>query len=124
MSQSILIIEDESDIGELIKLTLTLVGHLVTLVNSRDAALAHLETTLFDVILMDYSMPGMPADEFSELVRIHWPATRLILITAANKSSLLARNISADGYIEKPFDPDSLTRKLKNLSGGRTQAPY
>ena len=124
-NNSILIIEDDADIGELMKFTLGLVGHPVTLVTSRDAALAHLETTLFDIVLMDYAMPGMPADEFSEILRIHWPATRLILITAADKSALLARKISADGYIDKPFDPDSLTRQLKNLSaGGRTQAPF
>ena len=125
MPSSILVIEDDPDIGNMVMWTLTAEGHSATLVTSRDDALHQLDASPFDTILMDYSMPGMAADEFSELVRVHWPATRLIVITAADKSAILARKISADGYIDKPFDPTSLTQKIKNLSAGaRGQAPY
>lgn len=115
MPQSILVIEDDLDAGHLMTWTLSAVGHRAQLVHSRDDALFHLRTSAFDIVLMDYGMPGMTAEAFLEMVRAKWPATKVVLITAADGAKPIAEKLSTDGVITKPFDPVVLSKKLASI---------
>lgn len=115
MSQSVLVIEDEFDTGHLITWTLSAVGMRAVLVHSRDDALFRLRTDSYDTILMDYQMPGLRAEEFLDLVRSKYPATKVVLITAAWRAESLSQELMTDGYISKPFDPKKLSTEIAAL---------
>jgi CheY-like chemotaxis protein len=112
MARSVLVIEDDCDTGQFITWTLSAVGIRAILVHSRDDAFFHLRTSSFDTILMDYAMPGLNPEEFMETVRVNFPSSKVVLITASWRAEALAEALRTDGFVTKPFDPKQLQQKM------------
>jgi two-component system NtrC family sensor kinase len=129
---SILIIDDEPSILELLSEVLTSRRHSVTTTTKAGEALELLSSTRFDCIFSDIKMPGMTGEEFYELVRAIEPdlAERIIFITGDCMSESTEAPISRPEIpcITKPFDVkividrvDSMLEK-HNVTGGDTPA--
>lgn len=115
----ILVAEDEPDIRDLIAITLQFHGYEV--VSTRDGieAIEVAQTDNFDLILMDVRMPRMTGYEACRRLR-EMEATKtipIIFLSAKGQESevKLGFEAGADQYILKPFAPDALTGKIKEV---------
>ena len=117
----ILIAEDEPDIRELITLTLQFGGHEVTSTKDGAEAVEVAQTDTFDLILMDVRMPRMTGYEACRALR-QIDSTKnvpVIFLSAKGQESEVKTGLDAgaDDYILKPFAPDTLTNKIKEVLG-------
>lgn len=115
----ILIAEDEPDIRELITLTLQFSGYEVVSVKDGAEAVVQAQADSFDLILMDVRMPRMTGYEACRILR-SIDATKeipIIFLSAKGQESEVQAGLEAgaDQYILKPFAPDMLTQKIKDV---------
>lgn len=114
---SILVIEDESDIRELISFNLAKDGFAVTGVDTAEKGLNLLKEKLPDMVLLDMMLPGM--DGFEALKRIRKDKRTadvpVIMVTARTDDSdiVLGLELGADDYICKPFSPRVLVARVR-----------
>jgi CheY-like chemotaxis protein len=80
---SFLVVDNEPGVSRTIKLMLKMDRHKVETADSGDAALAWLEQRDFDLIITDYSMPGMTGDRLAALIRQRRPAQPIIMVTGS-----------------------------------------
>lgn len=128
--QSILIVEDESDVRDLVQVHLKRAGHKVTAVGSVEeargafaAAKAHAEAatpTGFDVCVLDWMLPGANGVDFArELRRKHERSDLAILmVTAKSEPQDIVEGLDAgaDDYLTKPFEPAVLVARVRALT--------
>jgi CheY-like chemotaxis protein len=108
----ILVVEDEPEVGEVLRDALTDLGYATSLANDGAAALAMVPVYRPDVVLLDLSMPGIPGDVVLERLREIDPALPVVIVTA-NTEAERARATLAKGafdYVSKPFDIEILAR--------------
>lgn len=109
----ILVVDDESDVRSLVRLTLNGPGTQIIEAASGDEALTLLNDTALDVVLLDIMMPGAH-DGLAVCRRIKsdpkMAKTRVILLTAKGQRADIQRGIEAgaDHYLVKPFSPLAL----------------
>ena len=109
-------IEDNQELGTLIRDFLSREGFFVVWKRSAEEGLKFLEKEQCKLVLLDIMLPGM--DGFETGSRIRSKANTPILMMSAkndDKSKLLGYEIGADDYIEKPFSIPVLVAKIKAL---------
>ena len=118
MSKTIMAVDDESSLLELIKAILGAEGYNVIAVSNGREALEKLKKTKPDLVLLDMMMPGMSGREVCEKVRAD-PKTKDIKIafltvakfSESGKDTLKKMRVS--DYIMKPFDNADLLKRIK-----------
>ncbi|MFN3926807.1 MAG: response regulator [Pseudanabaenaceae cyanobacterium] len=120
LPKSILVIDDEPDICEVIQVALgEFAGWQVTTAGSGKEGLEILDRLSFDLILLDISMPEMDGISVFEQMRSHPTAKDIpvILLTAKVLASDQERfaKIGVVGVIGKPFNPIDLSTKIAKL---------
>ncbi len=125
MPASILIVEDEPAIQEVLRFNLGLHGHEVATAGSAEEALRLLHGPMPDLILLDWMLPGLSGVDFAKRLRHdarlkHIP---IIMLTARaeERDKVLGLEIGADDYITKPFSPRELMARIKAVL--RRRAP-
>jgi two-component system alkaline phosphatase synthesis response regulator PhoP len=115
----ILIAEDERDIRDLITFTLTFGGYQVVAAANGEEALEKAREEIPDLILMDVRMPKMTGYEACQEMKKddrikHIP---VVFLSAKGQDSEVATglDVGAVEYILKPFSPDELTARVKEL---------
>jgi DNA-binding response OmpR family regulator len=113
----ILVIEDESDILEVIQYNLEREGHKVIACRNGEQGLSRIRTDNPDLVILDLMLPGMDGVEVCRQVKSD-PITRaipVIMVTAKAEESdiVLGLGIGADDYIAKPFSPKELIARVK-----------
>jgi two-component system phosphate regulon response regulator PhoB len=125
MPKSILVVEDEQEIRELLVFTLLRDGYEVVEAETAEIALEKIDNSLPDLILVDWMLPGMDGIDLAKRLRRDELTADLpiVMLTArgeeADKLQSFAGGI--DDYITKPFSPRELLARLKALlrrSGG------
>lgn len=115
-SLNILIIEDDSDIFRLLELTLK--GHNLTHCFSAEEALKIEDYHVFDIVLLDVTLPVMDGFTFFNLQKEHGKLNEIPIIFLTGKSSSKDKvegfKIGADDYITKPFDREELLARVEN----------
>jgi DNA-binding NtrC family response regulator len=107
-SHSILVVDDEPDLRELVQITLERAGHrVVTAENGRKAGEV-LARQAFDLVITDVLMPERDGIELIGEVRKKYPHMRIIVMTAGGQVPrgdylLIARRLGAHVPVEKPF---------------------
>ena len=115
--KNILVVEDDSDIRELISFNLELSGYAVSAVDrGEDALKAALETTP-DLVLLDIMLPAMNGFEVCDQLKEN-PQLKdipVIMLTARTDDEDIIRGLEtgADDYITKPFRPKILLARIK-----------
>jgi DNA-binding response OmpR family regulator len=104
-----LVVDDDHDIAEMVRLALTDEGYEVVLAENGSEALAASLEAPFDIILLDMRMAVMDGWSFAEEYRAR-PGLKVpvIVVTAARDAAARAAEIDADGYLAKPFSLDEL----------------
>ncbi|MFD1130645.1 response regulator transcription factor [Paenibacillus provencensis] len=120
---TVLIIDDEQRMLDLLSLYLTPLGYKCIKVNSAVDALIYLESNQVDIILLDIMMPDMNGWEACEKIR-KTSSIPIIMLTARSEKSDIVKglNIGADDYVMKPFDDTELVARIEAvLRRGKTE---
>lgn len=115
----ILIAEDERDIRDLVAFTLRFAGHEVFAANNGEEAVELAPKVSPDLILMDVRMPRMTGYEACKAMKAN-PELRdipVVFLTARGQDSEIKQGleIGAEAYLLKPFAPDQLTTRVKEI---------
>lgn len=117
MAHSLLVIDDDNDLLDAIKMVLELEGYRITCAHNGREAFQLLDRQIkFDAILLDLTMPVMNGLEFLENFNQKDFGIPIIVVTASGKSMIenpLLKN--AAGIIRKPFQVDELIELLNQL---------
>lgn len=114
---SILLVEDEENLHEALKLNLELEGYAVTSVYDGAAALRAVEAEYFDLIILDVMLPEMDGISVAETVRISNNEVPILILSAKNSSAdrVLGLKKGADDYLTKPFNLEELLLRVHKL---------
>jgi CheY-like chemotaxis protein len=124
MKPCVLVVDDEMMNRDLLRKVLVKEGLAVVEARDGTEALAALEKTSVDLVLMDLMMPGMDGFECSERIRCQsrYTALPLLAVTALNDRDSLQRavGLGVDACIVKPYDLALLVKIVKHaIEGGR-----
>ncbi len=109
--KSILIVEDDMDIHNLIKEILESENYNIIDSYSGTEALMHIEKEKIDLILLDLMLPGLNGEEIVKRVKNIPIIVISAKISQENKVNLLLNG--ANDYITKPFDKEELIARIK-----------
>lgn len=113
---NILVVEDDPDLAALEAELLEEYGHHVEVASNGRDALAAVQRTAPDLILLDMKMPVMGGREFAEEYRRAQPSPApIVVVTAADDAQMRAAEVGASGWIAKPFNPDVLVENVMRL---------
>jgi DNA-binding response OmpR family regulator len=112
----VLVIEDDADIADLVRLYLEKAGHTVDVVMSGDEALDRLDGNPPDVVILDVMLPGVDGLTVCREIRSR-PATAaaaiIILSARAGEGDRIrGLELGADDYVTKPFSPKELVARV------------
>ena len=116
---TVLVVDDEPDIRTIVALSLEGDGFEVRTAATGREALAALTDDPPDVMILDVMMPGMDGFEVLTSLRQEGlaPHTRVVITTCrtSERDHLRGWELGADEYLTKPFEPEVLTTRLRNL---------
>lgn len=117
MKQHVLFVEDERDLGNVVKQYLELVGFEVTWCLNAQDALNIYQTTKFHMLIIDIQLADYDGFELVEKIKSLNRNQSFIFLTARNEKNdrLRGLKIGADDYIVKPFDIDELVLRIQNI---------
>ena len=116
---TVLVVEDEAEIQQLVSYNLIRAGLNVTCADSGEEALARLKAEKIDCVLLDLMLPGMSGSEVCAVMRRGesnpMRAIPLIMRTATGEEEDIVAGLDcgADDYITKPFSPKVLIARIK-----------
>jgi len=115
--RSILLVEDEENLHEALKLNLELEGYDVTSAFDGAAALKALQAEYFDLLILDVMLPEMDGINVTETVRLNNNEVPILVLSAKNSSAdrVLGLKKGADDYLAKPFNLEELLLRVKKL---------
>jgi len=125
MSASVLVVEDEPQILELVAVNLEHAGHRVLRAGSAEQAEQALRGGLPDVVVLDWMLPGQSGLAFARRLRADARTRELpiLMLTARamEADKLAGLEAGADDYLTKPFSPRELVARIKAVL--RRRAP-
>ena len=112
-NEKILVVDDDKNICELLRLYLIKEGYNVTMVHDGAAALAEFDKLHPDLVLLDVMMPVMDGWEVCRKIRAK-DNTPIIMLTAKGETydKVLGLELGADDYIVKPFEVVELLARV------------
>ena len=114
MPGTVLLVEDEPSVGELVRGYLSRDGYRVIWVRSGEEALAELERHPVRLVLLDIGLPGQDGFDVCRAMRArsHVP---ILMLTARDEEPdrIVGLEVGADDYITKPFSPRELVARMK-----------
>ncbi len=115
--ETILIVEDDIDIQQLVSYNLIKSGFHVTCADSGEEALQLLEQEKVDLVLLDIMLPGRDGMEICAMIRARERFSRLpvIMLTAKGEEDDIINGLAggADDYVTKPFSPKVLVARIR-----------
>ena len=115
--ESVLVVDDERDILELVKYNLDKEGYHVTVVATGEDALAATRTKMPDIVILDLMLPGVDGLEVCRRLKGD-PKTRnipIVMLTAKGDEAdvVTGLELGASDYVTKPFSPRVLTARIR-----------
>jgi two-component system, OmpR family, phosphate regulon response regulator PhoB len=125
VTATVLVVEDEPAIQELIAYTLRQAGHQPLRADTAEYAMQLVQSALPDLVLLDWMLPGLSGIELARRLRAD-KRTRgipIIMLTARveEQEKIAGLEAGADDYITKPFSPRELNARVKAVL--RRRAP-
>jgi two-component system, OmpR family, phosphate regulon response regulator PhoB len=125
MSATVLVVEDEPQIQELVAINLEHLGHRVLRAASAEEAETSIRAVLPDVVVLDWMLPGESGLSFARRLRAD-ERTRdlpILMLTARamEQDKISGLEAGADDYLTKPFSPKELAARIKAVL--RRRAP-
>jgi len=124
--ESILVVEDEEDILELVKYNLAKEGYRVSGAASGEVGLKAARSSLPDLIVLDLMLPGIDGLEVCKLLKNDSKTQHIpvIMLTAKSEDSdiITGLEIGADDYLTKPFTPKVLIARVRSVLRRKAKA--
>jgi two-component system KDP operon response regulator KdpE len=119
---AILIVDDDTSVRQALHTTLNTLGFRTSEASGGEAALALVRTAPFDVVLLDFNMPGLDGLETCRQLRRLFPRIAILMLTVrdSEEDKVAALEAGADDYVTKPFHIRELTARIR-ASIRRTQ---
>lgn len=114
---SVLLVEDEENLHETLKLNLELEGYEVTSANDGMKALEAIKNEYFDLIILDVMLPELDGISVLENIRTRRSEVPVLILSAKNSGGdrILGLKKGADDYLTKPFNLEELLLRVNNL---------
>jgi len=116
MAGTVLLVEDEPSVGELVRGYLTRDGYRVIWVRSGDEALVELERHPVRLVLLDIGLPGRDGFDVCRDIRAR-SQVPILMLTARDEEPdrIVGLEVGADDYVTKPFSPRELVARMKAI---------
>ena len=113
----ILLVEDEAEIGDLIKTGLEKEEFSVDYCKDGDSGMEHAISNSYDAIVLDVMLPGKSGLEILKMVRAGQNNVPIIIITARGETEdrIEGLDLGADDYLPKPFFVEELIARLRAI---------
>ncbi len=115
----ILIVEDEIDIGQLLNLQLQQMGFRSEHVTTGEEALAKLNKVNYDLVILDWMLPGLSGVEIAQLIRKMdtMRDVAVLMLTAKSDPDSIIEGLEsgADDYMSKPYSNEILGARIRSL---------
>ncbi|HTP08265.1 MAG TPA: response regulator transcription factor [Anaerolineae bacterium] len=111
---SILVVEDEPSVAEVVALYLRRAGYIVRMANTGPAAVHEFDTQPPSLIILDLMLPGLDGLAITRHVRERGD-TPIIMLTARSQETdrIAGLEMGADDYVTKPFSPQELVSRVR-----------
>ena len=118
-TKTILVVDDEEDVLELVKYNLEKNGYRVTTASTGEEAINKARSILPNLVLLDLMLPGIDGLEVCKQLKSN-PKTEhvpVIMLTAKGEESdvVVGLEVGADDYITKPFSPKVLIARIRRI---------
>ena len=115
--KKILIIEDHTDLANILSLNLSDLDYKVTYADDGLKGLNYLENESFDLVVLDLMLPGMDGLEICRRIRNQNNYTPVLMLTSKSSEidRVLGLEMGADDYVTKPFSVRELMARIKAL---------
>jgi two-component system alkaline phosphatase synthesis response regulator PhoP len=116
-NKRILVVEDEENLIDLMKLNLELEGFVVKVAESGKEGVSLFREQRFDLILLDVMLPAMDGLAVCETIRLENTVVPIIFLSAKHTSQdrIAGLKVGADDYLTKPFDFEELLLRINIL---------
>jgi DNA-binding response OmpR family regulator len=124
MLGTVLLVEDEPSVGELVSSYLTRDGYRVIWVRSGEDALVELDRHQLRIVLLDIGLPGMDGFDVCRAIR-QKSKVPILMLTARDEEpdKVVGLEVGADDYVTKPFSPRELAARIKAILRRTDPAP-
>lgn len=114
---TILLVEDEENLHEALKLNLELEGYTVTSAFDGVQAIEAIKNEYFDLVILDIMLPEMDGIAVAETIRLGNNEVPILMLSAKNTSNdkVLGLKKGADDYLTKPFNLEELLLRIQKL---------
>lgn len=130
MARRILVVDDEPDIRDLVRLSLGEAGFVVDTAATAGEALERLRTATPDLAVVDLMLPDLPGTEICRAIRARPELAGVLVLVLTARGEEVDRivgfELGADDYVTKPFSPRELVLRVRALlrrrgaAGGET----
>ncbi|PZE20128.1 response regulator transcription factor [Paenibacillus xerothermodurans] len=112
--EKILIVDDEAEIVELIRLCLSKEGYQVLSTDNGETVFDHMQRYAPDLLILDILLPGMDGIEICRRLRLSYDIPILLVSCKSEDMDIIhGLTIGGDDYITKPFSPSQLVARVK-----------
>lgn len=118
MKQKVLFVEDEIDLGSVVKQYLEMMDFEVEWHTSAESVLMKAaKDDMYDIMVIDVAMPGMDGFKLAEKMIMPGNRVPFLFLTARKEKQdkLYGLRLGADDYVTKPFDIDELVLRIQNI---------
>ncbi len=114
---SILLVEDEENLHDALKLNLELEGYEITSAYDGSQALQKVQQEYFDLIIMDVMLPEVDGITVTENIRLQNNEVPILMLSAKDTSAdrVFGLKKGADDYLTKPFNLEELLLRIQKL---------
>jgi two-component system response regulator MprA len=117
VNASVLVVEDDGPIERMLRRTLAAAGYDVSGASDGGAALAEVERSVPDLVVLDVGLPGLDGLAVCRRLRAKGLAVRILVLTArdAVEDRVAGLDAGADDYLVKPFAAEELLARIRAL---------
>jgi two-component system, OmpR family, alkaline phosphatase synthesis response regulator PhoP len=115
--KSILLVEDEENLHDALRLNLELENYQVTSAYDGNEALKAISNEYFDLVILDVMLPGIDGINVAETIRLQQNPVAILILSARISSAdrVLGLKKGADDYLNKPFNLEELLLRVQKL---------
>ena len=121
--ETILLVEDEDEVRRIARLSLETHGYRVVEASSGSVALALVEEmdAPFHLLVTDVVMPEMNGRQLAEALQVRFPGLKTLFVSGYTDDKIVQHGVTDAGvnYLQKPFSPRGLARKVRDILDGR-----
>src|ERR1044071_1090383 len=117
MGQSVLVVDDDPTVSDVVRRYLERAGYAVVLAADGHRALTAYAAERPDLVVLDLMLPGLDGLEVCRRMRASGSSVPIIMLTALGEESdrVLGLQLGADDYVTKPFSPRELVLRVQSV---------